>query len=476
MRALRLTAVVLIAASLSFACSEDQSVATGPRAELAPTFAAGGQGKGKKVSYALEFDGASTGTWTADASALDLGSTWTIELWVKPDDAARIDPRQDFVSKWGLGTEASYAFWLRGRTIRLSSRQDPTGNTSTYGVTELADGIWQHVAAVFDNGTVRLYVDGQLDVETTGNFVPQNSVTVLSLGRMLTPRQTTGAWYDGTMDEVRIWSVALSQREIQKNMGDLTGNGHDMQLGNAVGSDTGDPLWVTEGKEKAFSYALDFDGARDGMETPDADDLDLRETFTIEAWVKPHNASGSIQHIVSKWGCCTEASYNLGIRYGPIQLNTRADGANSVNVGVTSLQDDVWQHVAATFDHGTVRLYIDGRLDNEILGARVPQIGPPPVSIGRQHAVTGFKGQFFDGVIDEVRIWNVARTVDQLRDNMNVKLTRKARKEGLIAYWRMDEGEGDLAFDLTGNGHDMQLGDAAGPDPANPAWVTPGIP
>ena len=230
-----------------------------------------------------------------------------------------------------------------------------------------------------------------------------------------------------------------------------------------------------QGKGKKVSYALEFDGAQDGMETPDANDLDLRETFTIEAWVKPHDARAiRVQHIVSKWGCCTEASYNLGIRYGPIQLNTRADEANSTNVGITPLQNNVWQHIAVTFDHGTVRLYIDGLLDNEILGARVPQIGPPPVSIGRQHSVTDFKGHYFDGMIDEVRIWNVARTASQIAVFKDFQVDPST--PGLVAYWRLDEGSGDVGFDLTSNGHDMQLGEVAGADAGDPTWVTPGMP
>ncbi|MFQ5790543.1 MAG: LamG domain-containing protein [Acidobacteriota bacterium] len=221
-------------------------------------------------SFALQFNGSTQSTQNDD---LDLGSTFTIELWIKPDDVERIDPRQDFVSKWGTGAEASYAFWLRGSTIRLSTRVEPT-NTVTFGQTLLQNGVWQHIAAVFNNGTVRLYVNGVLDVETMGNFTPQNTPTPLSLGRQDAPSFTC-CYYDGIMDEVRIWSVARSQKEIQKKMNkqlntnrlpagliaywrmdegsgdtafDLTGNGHDMRLGNASGADAGDPVWVSPGK------------------------------------------------------------------------------------------------------------------------------------------------------------------------------------------------------------------------------------
>lgn len=227
----------------------------------------GGDGDGDGDSFALQFNGSSQSTQNGD---LDLGSTFTIELWIKPDAVERINPRQDFVSKWGTGAEASYAFWLRDRTIRLSTRVEPT-NTVTFGQTQLVNGVWQHIAAVFDNGNVRLYVNGELDVETMGNFTPQNTPTPLSLGRQDAPSFTC-CYYDGIMDEVRIWNVARTQAEIQKKMNkhvsrnsrglmaywrmdegagdtafDLTGNGHDMRLGNAAGADAGDPVWVSPG-------------------------------------------------------------------------------------------------------------------------------------------------------------------------------------------------------------------------------------
>jgi len=226
---------------------------------------------------------------------------------------------------------------------------------------------------------------------------------------------------------------------------------------------------------KKASFALQFDAAQ-GTETPDANDLDLGPTFTFEAWVKPFNATGGIQHIVSKWGSGTDASYNFGIRSGPVQMNTRAEGANSVNVGLTTLQDNVWQHVAATFDNGEVRLYINGELDNVIPGARVPQNSATVVSLGRQKALSGFIGQQYDGIMDEVRIWSTARSQREIQKNMNKKLNLKRLPAGLIAYWQLDEGSGDIASDASGSGHDMRLGDAVGSDAADPAWVSPGKP
>ena len=219
---------------------------------------------------ALQFDGAQQSAQTPDAPGLDLSNTWTIELWVRPEDVDRIDPRQDFVSKWSSGTQASYDLWLRGGTVRLSTRQEPE-NTTIESTGTLTNGVWQHVAVTFNNGEVRLYINGQLDNWDTGFNVPQNSATPLSLGAEHSPSYN-GKYYQGTMDEVRIWNVVRSPSQIatfkdfqvdpstpglvaywrlDEGSGDvasdLTGNGHDMQLGNASGPDAGDPTWVMPG-------------------------------------------------------------------------------------------------------------------------------------------------------------------------------------------------------------------------------------
>jgi hypothetical protein len=75
----------------------------------------------------------------------------------------------------------------------------------------------------------------------------------------------------------------------------------------------------------------------------------------------------------------------------------------------------------------------------------------------------------YDGLIAEVRIWNVARTGAQLADAMNSRLT--GDETGLVGYWPFDEGSGQTLGDETGNGLDAQLGSTSGADEDDPTWV-----
>jgi hypothetical protein len=80
----------------------------------------------------------------------------------------------------------------------------------------------------------------------------------------------------------------------------------------------------------------------------------------------------------------------------------------------------------------------------------------------------------FDGVIDEVRIWNRARTQAQIQSLMNSELPQAywaTPDSGLAGYWRVNEGTGQTAADQTQHGNDGRLGSTSGGDSDDPAWV-----
>jgi hypothetical protein len=128
-------------------------------------------------------------------------------------------------------------------------------------------------------------------------------------------------------------------------------------------------------------------------------------------------------------------------------------------------------HVAGTYDGATMRLYVDG---NQVASTNtVFSIADATANLivgNSQNNPT----RVFDGVIDEVRIWNRARTVDEIRDLMNGELPEAyyaSPDSGLVAYWRMNEGTGQVAGDLTTNGNDARLGSTTGGDANDPLWV-----
>lgn len=212
-------------------------------------------------------------------------------------------------------------------------------------------------------------------------------------------------------------------------------------------------------------YALDF--TTSGVTVPDHSGLDLTTTWTLEAWIKPRAVTGGFQHIVSRWGACDAAAYSMEVNGGRLRsaIASCESGTQEVE-SYGTLVNDQWQHVAITLDAGTLRLYINGVLDRTYTGSLAPQDRATPVRFGQEAPNLWM----YSGLIDEIRMWNVARTEAQLLAAKNTRLT--GAETGLVGYWRFDEGTGDVAFDATAHGHDGQLGTAVGPDAYDPAWTT----
>jgi len=129
-----------------------------------------------------------------------------------------------------------------------------------------------------------------------------------------------------------------------------------------------------------------------------------------------------------------------------------------------------WHHYAITVDSDDLVFYIDGvevdKTSNIQTGDYVTSIDY--VEIGR-HRCNGITRGFFNGAIDEVAIYNRALSAEEIRTNMHTRLA--GDEPNLVGYWDFDEGEGQIVYDLSGNGNDGQLGSTPEADSSDPAWV-----
>ncbi|MBK6914244.1 MAG: T9SS type A sorting domain-containing protein [Ignavibacteriales bacterium] len=105
----------------------------------------------------------------------------------------------------------------------------------------------------------------------------------------------------------------------------------------------------------------------------------------------------------------------------------------------------VWTHIAATYSSATgMKIYINGILDNSNSTSGTISTNSSSFYLGSENTFN-----FFEGQLDEIRIWNVVKTVDEIRTNMCKKLT--GSESGLIAYWNFDAPEGLHVNDKTSN-------------------------
>jgi hypothetical protein len=172
---------------------------------------------------------------------------------------------------------------------------------------------------------------------------------------------------------------------------------------------------------------------------------------TIEAWIKcPSNATG----VVANWGqVVTNQRSGLLISSGRIYFV----GENNDQVGNILINDNAWHHVAITFDGGTVRLYVDGVLDVAV--AKTLNTTGTTLRIG-QRSVGDAGSELFVGTMDEVRIWNVARTQSQLQTARFNEID--ANTAGLVAYYKFNQTTGTSIPDATVNNVTSTLTSSAG--------------
>jgi len=151
------------------------------------------------------------------------------------------------------------------------------------------------------------------------------------------------------------------------------------------------------------------------------------------------------------------------------------DGSNvhEVSVGMENNADNfkfkagtvperVWTHIAMTYNANTdyLKIFINGIEQGEIIYEPGMPDTPAPVLIGR-HAYND--SVVHNGAVDEIRVWNFAKTATELRNQMHVRL--QGNETGLVGYWPFDEGSGSTTADQSGNGnHGVLRADG-------PAWA-----
>jgi glucose/arabinose dehydrogenase len=186
----------------------------------------------------------------------------------------------------------------------------------------------------------------------------------------------------------------------------------DWSGSNLTGTITG-ATRITQGR---FGGALSFDGVNDWVTVADATPLDLTTGMTLEAWVYPTaNGGGSWRNLIIKERAGGEV-YNLYANAdtdAPVLYAIRA-ALPDVPLdarGTSQLTLNTWNHVAATYDNATLRLYVNGAQvgTRAMTGALLTSTGA--LRIGGNSVW----GEFFQGRIDEVRIYNRALTQPEIQ-------------------------------------------------------------
>jgi len=245
-------------------------------------------------------------------------------------------------------------------------------------------------------------------------------------------------------------------------------DGHDMVYGGTgnddlYGDGDNDLLFGDDGHDRLFggigndllygdggtqTQVLRLDGVDDYVSVVHSTSLNISQQITIEAWVKLAN-SALDQKIIGKTP--VGSGYLLGVGNGKLYPEFWDCQGNRNAFQEGQIASNQWTHIAVTWKQGENMIgYINGievgktRASSNPLGTnnRNLRMGVAPWDLN------AFK---VNGAIDEVRIWNVARSATDISNNLKKSLL--GTEAGLVGYWNIDNATGNTIKDLTAYGN-----------------------
>jgi hypothetical protein len=207
--------------------------------------------------------------------------------------------------------------------------------------------------------------------------------------------------------------------------------------------------WIASG-DRWSGNGLGFNGVDQAVVVPGFGANLPTTEITIEFWQRAFGTADqyslSLSPVVQSSLCDVSAPWRDGRVYFEFGNNQPGEGALSYLPQESII--GTWQHFAcvASQSGNYMRIYRNGVIEAQKTGMVPFTGGNFDLMLGGIPNLDGFNGQ-----LDEVRIWNVARTQSQIQANMNQPLN--GPQPGLVGYWQFDEVEGTYAADSSGNDH-----------------------
>jgi len=219
-------------------------------------------------------------------------------------------------------------------------------------------------------------------------------------------------------------------------------------------------LTISLGVPLAFATnkVLSLDGDGDYVSIPHSSSLNVLGNITVEVWFKMIETNPTDHWLVidKSHGAIDSKGWVMqGEQTGELRWGSGNDSGFPLVGSKMKLADANWHHAAGVLDGSEMKLYIDGLLNETGSLGGTPVTNIRAINIGAWWGEEEFH-RFFTGTIDEVRIWDYARTQEEIQTAMNITL--QGNESGLVGYWNFDDG---TANDLTINGNNGTLmGDA----------------
>ncbi|MBI5360468.1 MAG: DUF2341 domain-containing protein, partial [Planctomycetes bacterium] len=384
-----------------------------------PTWTTGKFGNG------LQFNGSTQRITTADSSSWDFGTgDFSIEGWVNYGAFSGVmrlicaGSQADGANKqWIFGNWTS-PYRLNFAYYNGAGYTDLASNSIT-----VSTGAWYHIAMVRSGTTVYFYFNGSNVGSSALGAVAINGG---SSGTIIGARYSANTsdiieYMNGYMDDIRVYNRALSAEEISTRYGsglvgswhfsegtgqtasDLSIIGNNGQLGSTASADANDPVWTASGKS---GQGLSFDGIDDYVDCGTNSNwvFTSSQPFSVEAWAYVPVLPSAWKGIVTK-SRDSAPSYGIWISFA----NKWIFGGSAVNIEGGFVTTG-WHHIVIVQNNtdNSRKIYVDGI--NSGSGAAETGNGSGNLWIGGAKSVS----EYFNGIIDEVRIYNRALSASEI--------------------------------------------------------------
>ncbi len=360
----------------------------------------------------LSFDGSADYVKVNDSTSLHLTDEFTLSAWVKETAVhsyATILSRRLGNYFYLLGVDNGHPFGGVGDGSNFSV----TGKSLLMSLNE-----WNHLAFAYNDATDKMFIhfDGtEKETPVTLTLPPQPGVN-LSIGA---DSGGTVNFFTGVIDDVRIFAKALTASEIRdiysgtliqphtafyafnNNGDDSSGNGHNGTVNGAV---------FVNDRDGNPAGALQFDG-NDSVIINDHADFQITEELTLMAWVKETSPTSYAKIISRRSG---NYFYFLGVDNGHPYGGVGDGSTYTVTQKSIDMAPDQWHLIAFVYNHllGKIYIYYDGIVDLTDVTISLPDINHVKLTIGGDEQG---HSNFFEGLIDDVKIFNSELTADEIR-------------------------------------------------------------
>lgn len=381
---------------------------------------------------------------------------------------------------------SAVSFWtnpdaLTNYYVNLSSTANIQSNSS--GVLA-ANGFTN--PKIYVNG-----VEGTTIVADKWQLVTVTSDTPITADAFTVGKVGASSYFDGTLDEVRIYNRKLSSREaatlygwgpaplaywkMDENTGttliqDYSGNNYHLDILNNITFDASDG-W----RSGKYGSGFLFDGANDNAQRAETALALGTGNITVAAWIKMEALPGAMGRVVAyqQDGANGYHIFNVNTSDGNCASRfvfqvMKASTYYSAGCSSASLQavTGVWYHVAGVFDGSTnsVAVYVNGVRQSDGTATNVGLTTSGRVTLASQ---SSSGTNLVNATMDEVKIYNYARTPAQIIEDMNGGHFAPGSPVGsAVAHWKFDDMQGTTAQDSGPNDNDLTLNAAS--------WTTNG--